>query len=358
MTRPAALAREYRGKATEARARRGDEPARATHAAIGARVGGSAWGRFLAEEPDTRFQVLANSVWRRPELTPTATTYAEDVALRSVQEELVKRGVLDEATGRFARDHVFQDWNRAIQAITGKSAYSGQRHWQLLIEESSADRAVSVNGEARSLDAPIEPQTRRAHMPEWTLNPGDTIERVQLHAEFGGRTQGEIGPSSKSPNVFVFTDPASGEQYGYIDSWRADGCFHYTGEGQRGDQQMKSGNRAILDHQNEGRALRLFSGARGTVRYEGEFVLDAEQPWYTTDAPEIIPQHTRSVIVFRMRPTDSAPKPTSPNSTSSRPPQESPRSPSRSSGPKRRSSTPPVNHTKPNGASRSSSGTT
>lgn len=146
-------------------------------------------------------------------------------------------------------------------------------------------------------------------MPDWTLKPGDTVERVKLHADFGGRTQGGIGPSSKSPNVFVFTDPASGEQYGYIDSWREDGAFHYTGEGQRGDQQMKSGNKSILEHDEDGRALRVFSGARGTVRYEGEFQLDHDEPWYTTDAPETDTDETRSVIVFRMRPKDTDPKP-------------------------------------------------
>ena len=146
-------------------------------------------------------------------------------------------------------------------------------------------------------------------MPEWYLKPGETIERARLHEEFGGRTQGGIGPSGKTPNVFVFTDPAVGEQYGYIDAWREDGCFHYTGEGQRGDQLMKSGNKAIFEHEQDGRALRLFTGARGTVRYEGEFVLAPDKPWYTTDAPEIDPLQTRSVIVFCMRPKDVPAKP-------------------------------------------------
>lgn len=143
---------------------------------------------------------------------------------------------------------------------------------------------------------------------DWTLKPGDTIERVALHERYGGRKQGGIGPSNQSPNVFVFTSPSSGEQYGYIDAWREDGAFHYTGEGQRGDQQMKSGNKSILEHEADGRALRLFSGARGTVRYEGEFELDADEPWYTTDAPEIGSDQTRSVIVFRMRPKDTTPR--------------------------------------------------
>jgi hypothetical protein len=144
---------------------------------------------------------------------------------------------------------------------------------------------------------------------DWTLNPGDTIERVKLQAEFGGRTQGGIGPSRKTPNVFVFTDPVAGEKHGYIDAWREDGCFHYTGEGQRGDQQMKSGNKSILEHERDGRALRVFTGARGTVRYEGQFELDSQRPWYTTDAPDTDGVETRSVIVFRMRPKDVPPRP-------------------------------------------------
>ena len=148
-----------------------------------------------------------------------------------------------------------------------------------------------------------------AASPAWRLRPGDELERKVLQAEFGGRTQGGIGPSSKSPNVFVFSDPVAGEPHGYFDGWRDDGCFHYTGEGQYGDQQMKSGNAAILRHQEEGRALRLFMGARGVVRYEGEFELDPERPFYTTDAPETGDGPVRNVIVFRLRPKNTHPKP-------------------------------------------------
>jgi hypothetical protein len=145
--------------------------------------------------------------------------------------------------------------------------------------------------------------------PVWSLQPGDQIERKLLQEEFGGRTQGGIGPSRRTPNVFVFSDPVAGEPHGYFDGWRADRCFHYTGEGQRGDQQMKSGNAAILNHAAEGRSLRVFMGARGIVTYEGEFELDTDQPWYTTDAPETGGGPVRSVIVFRLRPTSTDPKP-------------------------------------------------
>jgi hypothetical protein len=143
----------------------------------------------------------------------------------------------------------------------------------------------------------------------WALQPGEAIERKTLQERYGGRTQGRIGPSAHSPNVLLFSDPIAGEPHGYFDGWHADGCFHYTGEGQRGDQQMKSGNAAILNHLSAGRALRLFLGARGQVLYEGEFEVARDTPFYTTDAPETGNGPIRNVIVFRLRPLDIRPKP-------------------------------------------------
>ena len=143
---------------------------------------------------------------------------------------------------------------------------------------------------------------------DWDLSPGTRIERRQLHERFGGRTQGGIGPSRQTPNVLIFSDPETGEQHGYYDGWQADGCFHYTGEGQRGDQQMKSGNAAILNHAAEGRALRVFEGARGSVTYVDEFEVDTSEPTYRTDAPETGDGPVREVIVFRLRPKHVAPQ--------------------------------------------------
>jgi hypothetical protein len=106
-----------------------------------------------------------------------------------------------------------------------------------------------------------------------------------------------------SPNVFLFTDPITGSEHGYTDGWQSDGCFHYTGEGQRGDQQMKSGNAAVLNHRTNGRALRLFEGSGGYVRYVDEFAVDTAKPFYTIDAPETGGGPVRSVIVFRLQPS-------------------------------------------------------
>ncbi|MEU2229523.1 restriction endonuclease [Streptomyces vietnamensis] len=137
---------------------------------------------------------------------------------------------------------------------------------------------------------------------EWDLAPGDVIERKQLHAKYGGRTQGGIGPSAKSPNVMIFTDPIAGEKHGYYDGWMPDGLFHYSGEGQFGDQRMLSGNASILNHEAEQRALRVFQGARGHVTYLGRF---AAAGWYEADAPETGGGPLRKVIVFKLRPLDT-----------------------------------------------------
>lgn len=141
----------------------------------------------------------------------------------------------------------------------------------------------------------------------WNLEPGQSVQRTALHKQFGGRVQGGIGPSRHSPNVFIFSDPDAGEPHGYYDGWQTDGCFHYTGEGQRGDQQMKSGNAAIANHRADGRALRIFEGARGVVTYVDEFEVDTVEPFYLTDAPETEDGPMRQVIVFRLRPKQIEP---------------------------------------------------
>lgn len=141
------------------------------------------------------------------------------------------------------------------------------------------------------------------YLMDWTLEPGDQILRTQLHKLLGGRTQGGISPSAKSPNVMLFTDPKVGQHHGYNDGWGSDGCFHYTGEGQFGDQRMAQGNRTVLDHEEEGRALRLFRGVGGAVEYLGAFTLDPFPPWYSTEAQESGGGDVRKVIVFRLRPS-------------------------------------------------------
>lgn len=165
---------------------------------------------------------------------------------------------------------------------------------------TAVTRARGPFGAALEVEVPAS--DRPATDGRLHLEPGEEIKRTDLHAQYGGSGQGGISPSLKSLNVLIFTDPKTGEQHGYFDGWQADGLFHYTGEGQRGDQQMVRGNRAILEHRMTGRALHVFEGSKDVVRYMGEFSLDEQEPCYETDAPETGDGPVRKVIVFRLRP--------------------------------------------------------
>src|SRR5262245_43199781 len=81
--------------------------------------------------------------------------------------------------------------------------------------------------------------------------------RTEIHTPYGGNGQSGIAPCAEHPYVFLFSSPA-GEQYGYRDGWLSALEFSYTGEGQVGDMEMFRGNRAIRDHQSDGRELHLF----------------------------------------------------------------------------------------------------
>jgi hypothetical protein len=139
------------------------------------------------------------------------------------------------------------------------------------------------------------------------LQPGQKVRRVELHDTYGGRRQGGISPSRVTPNVFIFTDPVKGALHGYVyDGWRDDKLFHYTGEGQFGDQQMAQGNKALRDHGLDDRELHLFEVATGVATYVDQF--DYVDHYYA-DAPETSGGPIRSVIVFRLKPRTTDPSP-------------------------------------------------
>lgn len=95
--------------------------------------------------------------------------------------------------------------------------------------------------------------------------------RQDLHGVYGGQQQGGISTPTGDQVIFLFTGE-HGSAYGYEDRPQPDGTFWYTGEGQIDDMTMVRGNRAIRDHEQEGKTLHLFSEARasGHVRYDGE----------------------------------------------------------------------------------------
>jgi hypothetical protein len=104
--------------------------------------------------------------------------------------------------------------------------------------------------------------------------------------------------------VLLFSDPSSCEQHGYLDGWHEDGFFHYSGEGQHGDQVMSRGNKAIRDHLTDGRELHVFlsNGNGRPVTYAGQFECIDN---YQVDAPEGNDGPLRTMIMFRLCPIDS-----------------------------------------------------
>jgi 5-methylcytosine-specific restriction protein A len=126
---------------------------------------------------------------------------------------------------------------------------------------------------------------------------GETYRRRSLHELYGGQEQGGISTPKSIPWILLFTGE-SGREYGYQDGYREDGLFWYTGEGRRGDMKMIRGNRAINQHEKNGRALHLFQSLeRGAVRYIGEGTCLGFR-WET--APDLGKQPRRA-IVFQLR---------------------------------------------------------
>ena len=94
--------------------------------------------------------------------------------------------------------------------------------------------------------------------------------RRDIHGRFSGQSQGGVSTPSAAPLVFLFTGE-SGAGYGYEDSFRPDGTFWYTGEGQVGDMQMVRGNAAIANHHDQRKRLLLYEYlAKDAVRFLGE----------------------------------------------------------------------------------------
>lgn len=128
--------------------------------------------------------------------------------------------------------------------------------------------------------------------------------RAQIHSLLGGQLQGGISTPKDTSFVIAFTGEA-GKSHGYADFWFDEHEFHYFGEGQSGDMTFTGGNRAIRDHQANGKQLLLFQmmGHRKPYRYLGEFVCVGSYLRPNTPATR---GPNRTAIVFRLVPLDES----------------------------------------------------
>jgi hypothetical protein len=136
----------------------------------------------------------------------------------------------------------------------------------------------------------------------WSIEPGTRLRRQEVHALYGGAPRGGIEPSARTPNVLIFSEPEKAAEHSYgFDGWAASDLLHYTGEGRNGDQRFVEGNKAILEHVAQRRALRVFRAKPPWATYLGEFEVDQDTPYYLADSPGV-DGLMRQVIVFRLRP--------------------------------------------------------
>jgi len=83
-----------------------------------------------------------------------------------------------------------------------------------------------------------------------------------------------MSPCPRAGIILLFTTP-HGDLHGYEDRFQADGMFWYTGEGQVGDMKFVRANRALRDHEAEGRRVFLFEQTRKSyVRFVAEMRYD------------------------------------------------------------------------------------
>ena len=126
---------------------------------------------------------------------------------------------------------------------------------------------------------------------------GATYQRKEIHRRFGGQWQSGIATPAGQPFIILFSG-SEGAQYGYADSWTADGVFRYVGEGQTGDMHFKGGNKAVRDHSLNGKDLLLFQtqGKGKGVRFVGTFGCAS---WEFSRGPDKN-EKERQTIVFNL----------------------------------------------------------
>ncbi|MGP3690806.1 hypothetical protein ACTVZO_40070 [Streptomyces sp. IBSNAI002] len=167
----------------------------------------------------------------------------------------------------------------------------------------------------------------------WDLIPCQHIDRADLHARYGGRIQARISPSKRSPNIHLFITPDA--EASSFDGWTGRHLY-FGGEGglDGTDQTLSHGNRCVFEHEEDGRALRVFLQLHGQpVQYRGQYRLDPKVPFVHVDAPSDArrPQDVRRAVIFRLLPLNGSPPVVCPWPTPSRGAEPSSRPPLASS---------------------------
>ncbi|MEV7326462.1 hypothetical protein [Streptomyces sp. NPDC093970] len=145
------------------------------------------------------------------------------------------------------------------------------------------------------------------------LSPGSFTTREEMAADYGCGTAQGIEPADAAGKVFVYSDPAAGEKFGYTFDGRTDddefgALYLYTGAGANGDQKPTNRNGSLLTAEAKGREIHLFvadgkvpGGGAKRQRYIGQMIVDAVKPYEVHRGPGQ-DGVMRNALVFRLRP--------------------------------------------------------
>lgn len=124
-------------------------------------------------------------------------------------------------------------------------------------------------------------------------------KRSELHDRYGGSRQRGISTPNKHKLIFMF-DSGMDEEFGYKNGWNEDdGLYYYSGEGQEGNQSFSFGNKALLNHIENGEDVYLFESlGRGTYRFVDQLILIGYDIQFGIDKHH----NQREVIVFAFEP--------------------------------------------------------
>jgi len=133
---------------------------------------------------------------------------------------------------------------------------------------------------------------------------GQVYIRKEINNMLGGQEQGGISTPRSAPCVLLFRRKNA---LGYMqdDGWQLDGFYHFTGQGQSFDMQMKRGNKSVRNHLEAGKVLMVFESAKpteGLYRFQG-FMNYVDHYHKDIDASG----KKRRVIVFRLAPVRTYP---------------------------------------------------
>tara|TARA_Y100000590_G_C15688273_1_gene1002451 strand:+ start:571 stop:2037 length:1467 start_codon:yes stop_codon:yes gene_type:complete len=103
---------------------------------------------------------------------------------------------------------------------------------------------------------------------------GELYKRSELHDKYGGNRQVGIANCPKEKIIFIFSYIKKNQDV-YVDEWKGD-YFYYSGEGRIGDMTLTAGNKAIWEHEENGKEIHLFEEVEknsGYMKYIDQLVL-------------------------------------------------------------------------------------